>query len=45
MLLYIGLKLSPLTTINLDKKNENKEVAVDEFLPSATAFEAIKNSL
>ncbi|KAH6778752.1 pyrophosphorylase 3 [Perilla frutescens var. hirtella] len=27
------------------KKNENKEVAVDNFLPSATASEAIKNSM
>ncbi|KAL3649602.1 V-ATPase V0 sector subunit c'' [Castilleja foliolosa] len=28
-----------------DKKNENKEVAVDEFLPSATAVEAIQYSM
>ncbi|KAF5815852.1 putative inorganic diphosphatase [Helianthus annuus] len=27
------------------KKNENKEVAVDEFMPSATAFEAIQHSM
>ncbi|KAI3756289.1 hypothetical protein L1987_56109 [Smallanthus sonchifolius] len=27
------------------KKNENKEVAVDEFLPSKTAFEAIQHSM
>lgn len=29
----------------LDKKNENKEVAVDEFLPSSTAIEAIQHSM
>ncbi|KAI3691930.1 hypothetical protein L6452_31733 [Arctium lappa] len=27
------------------KKNENKEVAVDEFLPSKTAYEAIQHSM
>ncbi|KAK6162240.1 hypothetical protein DH2020_002081 [Rehmannia glutinosa] len=29
----------------LDKKNENKEVAVDEFLPPATAIDAIQYSM
>ncbi|KAL0329439.1 UNVERIFIED_CONTAM: Soluble inorganic pyrophosphatase 1 [Sesamum radiatum] len=29
----------------LDKKNENKEVAVDEFLPSETALTAIQHSM
>lgn len=28
-----------------DKKNENKEVAVDEFLPATKAYEAIQNSM
>lgn len=28
-----------------DKKNENKEVAVDDFLPSETAIDAIKYSM
>lgn len=28
-----------------DKKNENKEVAVNDFLPPATAQEAIKYSM
>lgn len=32
-------------TDNLDKKNENKEVAVNEFLPSETAVQAIKHSM
>ncbi|QHO16366.1 Soluble inorganic pyrophosphatase [Arachis hypogaea] len=27
------------------KKNENKEVAVNEFLPAATAFEAVQSSM
>ncbi|KAJ1387253.1 Inorganic pyrophosphatase, partial [Sesbania bispinosa] len=27
------------------KKNENKEVAVNDFLPASTAFEAIKRSM
>nr|XP_043628728.1 soluble inorganic pyrophosphatase PPA1-like [Erigeron canadensis] len=27
------------------KKNENKEVAVDQFLPASTAFEAIQHSM
>ncbi|KAL0446564.1 UNVERIFIED_CONTAM: Soluble inorganic pyrophosphatase PPA1 [Sesamum latifolium] len=30
---------------DLDKKNENKEVAVDEFLPSETAVDAIQHSM
>ncbi|KAL0372882.1 UNVERIFIED_CONTAM: Soluble inorganic pyrophosphatase 1 [Sesamum calycinum] len=30
---------------HLDKKNENKEVAVDEFLPSDTAVDAIQHSM
>jgi hypothetical protein len=29
----------------LDKKNENKEVAVDAFLPATTAIEAIQYSM
>lgn len=29
----------------IDKKNENKEVAVDEFLPAKTAHEAIQYSM
>ena len=29
----------------LDKKNENKEVAVNDFLPASTAYEAIKHSM
>jgi hypothetical protein len=29
----------------LDKKNENKEVAVNDFLPAAEAVEAIKHSM
>lgn len=28
-----------------DKKNENKEVAVDKFLPASTAYEAIQHSM
>jgi inorganic pyrophosphatase len=28
-----------------DKKNENKEVAVNEFLPPSTAVEAIQHSM
>lgn len=32
-------------TINSDKKNENKEVAVNDFLPSTTAHEAIQYSM
>ncbi|KAI7993558.1 Soluble inorganic pyrophosphatase 3 [Camellia lanceoleosa] len=32
-------------TINSDKKNENKEVAFNDFLPSATAHEAIQHSI
>ena len=29
----------------LDKKNENKEVAVNDFLPASAAYEAIKHSM
>ena len=29
----------------LDKKNENKEVAVNEFLPAATAVDAMQYSM
>ncbi|KAF7804542.1 soluble inorganic pyrophosphatase 4 [Senna tora] len=29
----------------LDKKNENKEVEVEEFLPASDAFEAIRRSM
>lgn len=29
----------------LDKKNENKEVAVDDFLPADKAIEAVKYSM
>lgn len=32
-------------TNHLDKKNENKEVAVNEFLPSGTAVEAVQYSM
>lgn len=28
-----------------DKKNENKEVAVNDFLPATTAYEAIQHSM
>lgn len=35
-----------LTLLNhTDKKNENKEVAVNEFLPSGVALEAIQYSM
>ncbi|XP_077213691.1 soluble inorganic pyrophosphatase 4 isoform X1 [Tasmannia lanceolata] len=30
---------------NSDKKNENKEVAVNDFLPASTAYEAIQHSM
>lgn len=30
---------------SLDKKNENKEVAVDDFLPAAKAYEAVQHSM
>jgi len=29
----------------LDKKNENKEVAVNDFLPASSAYEAVKHSM
>jgi len=29
----------------IDKKNENKEVAVNDFLPASAAFDAIKRSM
>jgi len=29
----------------IDKKNENKEVAVNDFLPATAAFEAVKRSM
>lgn len=32
-----------LTNVS-DKKNENKEVAVNDFLPSDKAFEAVQHS-
>ena len=28
-----------------DKKNENKEVAVNDFLPASDAFEAVQHSM
>jgi inorganic pyrophosphatase len=28
-----------------DKKNENKEVAVNDFLPATAAYEAIQHSM
>jgi inorganic pyrophosphatase len=28
-----------------DKKNENKEVAVNDFLPASDAYEAIQHSM
>jgi len=31
--------------VSADKKNENKEVAVNEFLPPTTALEAIQHSM
>lgn len=30
---------------NSDKKNENKEVAVNDFLPAAAAYDAIQHSM
>uniref|UniRef100_A0A803M388 inorganic diphosphatase n=1 Tax=Chenopodium quinoa TaxID=63459 RepID=A0A803M388_CHEQI len=34
-----------LNFCNIDKKNENKEVAVNDFLPKEAAFEAIQHSM
>lgn len=34
-----------LTKLKTDKKNENKEVAVDDFLPASAAFESIQQSM
>jgi hypothetical protein len=31
--------------VSADKKNENKEVAVNDFLPPPTALEAIQHSM
>lgn len=42
------MKVQKLFYINmngLDKKNENKEVAVDDFLPADKAIEAVKYSM
>lgn len=36
---------SGFLTYFIDKKNENKEVAVDQFLPSHNAAEAIQYSM
>ena len=40
IIILIGLN-QPST----DKKNENKEVAVNDFLPASTAVEAISHSM
>lgn len=32
-------------SMQLDKKNENKEVAVNDFLPAETAMESIQYSM
>lgn len=43
--LFYNVKTIGFLTHCTDKKNENKEVAVDEFLPSTTAVEAIQYSM
>ena len=34
-----------LEHVESDKKNENKEVAVNDFLPATAAYEAIQHSM
>lgn len=45
LIIFKLLKFLCFLTYCLDKKNENKEVAVNEFLPPATAVEAIQHSM
>jgi hypothetical protein len=37
--------LTVIKILNTDKKNENKEVAVNDFLPATAAYEAIQHSM
>jgi hypothetical protein len=40
-----GLLFDCYQILNTDKKNENKEVAVNDFLPATAAYEAIQHSM
>ena len=37
--------LYPWILLLTDKKNENKEVAVNDFLPATAAYEAVQHSM